>query len=239
MKNTIILCMLYFTILSNLNATELRKKIVVLDTGLHVSQMKKSYLCKNGIVSTVGDTAIISEKLSSDQQAHGQNVIGLIGSRIDVTKYCIVSVRVYTKHIQPLGYLKGLNYANSLYNVVAVNISSSGESINYKHNPYLMEEHAQITKLIHKGVKVIVAAGNSHKNLSNKNCSSFPACLKFYYDKLDYGHNFIVVGSKTTPASNASSGFTVHLKDGYYRGTPPMGGTSQATAIFTGEEFSK
>ncbi len=48
---------LFFSVLAN--AKETRKRIIVLDTGISASQLSESYLCKNGVVSVIGNSPII------------------------------------------------------------------------------------------------------------------------------------------------------------------------------------
>lgn len=236
MRNILILLAL-LCITFNLEARETRKKIVVLDTGIHVDQLYRKYLCKNGVVSVANNDGSASGYLRG-YQAHGQNVVGLIGSRINTEKFCIVSIRVYSWNLRAIGYLEGLEYAYNLTNVVAVNVSTSSTTTT-GHTSYIMKEHAKMLKLVQKGVKIHVAAGNDSLILKRKTCGVYPACLKPFFDELGYSKYFTVVSSKTTSESNWATSFITQVKDGHNKGKPPMSGSSQATAIYTGEEFSK
>lgn len=230
MKLLIFLAFMAFGL--NSHAQETRKKIVVLDTGIYAQQAKKKYMCKNGYIS-------LSKGNPKSTHDHGPNIVDLIGTRIDIKKYCVFSIRVYNHNIQTEGYLKAFDVISNMTNVVAVNIStSSSTATKHSEEPYLLKEHAGISKLVFKNIKVNVAAGNAKRKMGAKDCESWPACLKPYYEYLGY-NNFDVVGSNTGNYSNYSEEFEIHIQDGTNKGEPSMSGTSQSTAIFTGEEFSK
>lgn len=207
-----------FLILLSLNCfAESRKKIVVLDTGANLSQRNKSYLCDS------------KQDFSFSSFNHGQNIIGLIGERINIKKYCIVSIKIYNNSLRPSKYVSSLKSISKIKNVVAVNLSLSGTG-------YLQVEHWYIYKMTHSGIKVFVSAGNNKEKLTEKKCNIYPACLKLFYMK---NPNFVVVGSSTGNYSNYSDYLPIKLRDGTKQGNPAMTGTSQSTAIYAGELFNQ
>lgn len=219
--------MIYLFLLLSLSVfAETRQKIVVIDTGVWAFQSLEPYMCDNSRLG-VGPSWI-------DKHGHGSNVIGLIGSKIDSKKTCIVSIKLdISQSTNPeVEILKAAQMAEKL-NPVAVNISMAG-TLHYD------SEQEVIIRMINKGIKVIVAAGNEDINL-DKQCVIYPACylrdIKLTKTFVNTS-NFLVVGAKDTGSSNVGSVVTVTAV-GAKQGIPVMTGTSQATANFTGKLFSK
>jgi hypothetical protein len=221
MKKKIIAFILLVSLTSIANAREKRGKIVVLDTGLGLHQVNKPYICK-------GFKQPLAWNLKSDiHYQHGPNIIGLIGSRIDSKRFCILSLNIYNDDLKSRGYITALFKTTRLNNVVAVNLSLNGKG-------YIALEHVFISMLLKKNIKVIVSSGNEGKLLTRLNCPHFPVCLKSFYLN---DENFIVVKSSTGDYSNYSNFIPMKSEDGTDRGQPPMTGTSQATGVFTGSLF--
>lgn len=217
--------LLFFLMLLNTYASyaDYREKIVVIDTGLSEKQFTQNYICKNGAISAVPNVDSI------DRHGHGTNIIGLIAEKINPSKQCIVSIKVYhdmNSNIE--AYLTGLKIAVSL-KPTYVNISMNGPSFDTNEFKYLFQ-------IIKNGGIIAVAAGNENINL-DFNCDSFPACYKDSLPK-SYRNKFFVVSSKTTGSGNTGSIVSVYL-DGKDKGIPKLTGTSQSTAIFTSLLISK
>lgn len=213
---------------------ETRKKIVVVDTHLRKNLFSRDYICKTklGQPETYNASRAPLQVFRPD---HGSNVVGIIGDRIDKTKYCIVPISWMLSDGDE--YFKLLKIAEKVENIVALNLSISSTA-KLGENPYDLREHASITALLLKGVDVIVAGGNDGRLLTEKSCLVYPACLKNYYNAVGL-KNFFVVTTKTLKSSNKSTIFKMEERVGNFIGTPRLSGTSQATAVFTGERFSK
>jgi len=200
---------------------EIRIPVVVVDSGISHYQAKKSYMCENGVLSTVGDNGI-------DEHGHGMNIIGIIASKIN-KKYCIVSIKVHSKKAASMSsYVAGLRIAVSLYPSI-INISMDGEVSDFFETLYLQ-------RALSRGTKVVVAAGNNSVNLDS-NCKAFPTCAKKDISRL-YSKNMFIVGATNTGSSNYGSIIT-HRLPGKNLGFPKMSGTSQAAASLTSKLVQK
>ena len=216
----------------NIAARESRKVIAVIDTGFYSQDINKKYMCKTAHWSVPLYLPHFSKKgliPVSTFNEHGPNVIGLIGNKIDSTKYCIKSFRVL-KIVATTSYLAALKAVVKEKNLVGLNISMGGDA-------YFEEENEALKKLVKRGVKVNVAAGNDSRILTKKECTYYPACFKLR--KAYQSNNFKVVGAVDTGSSNTSEDFEILYRKGLEQGTPVKTGTSQATANYTGEIFSK
>jgi len=188
-----------------------RIPIAVVDTGVNLNKSNSKYICKGLSMNVNGKSSPFR-----DDTGHGSNVVGLIIKNINIQKYCIEMIK-YETSINTYETAKAINYAITTHSKY-INLSLSGmDSSN-------AEEYAFRTA-ISEGMRISVAAGNNHLNLDVL-CNIYPACYTIN-DK-----NYHVIGSYTGHFSN--TGVTVtHYEDGMNRGSPPMTGTSQATAIHT------
>jgi hypothetical protein len=91
-------------------------------------------------------------------------------------------------------------------------------------------EYSYLSEIHKRGVKIVVAAGNNGMELK-KGCNFYPACHKYFL------HNMIVIGNLHNRDSNYGE-IIDYMIDGNRKGFPRMSGTSQSTAIFTGQLFS-
>ena len=193
-------------------ATELRTKIAVVDTGINQSQSLQRYMCEDGVKN-------MTNYKRSDSHGHGSHIVHIIGTRIDTIKYCIVSYKVYDRAngkvlnntIKALRDIKKSNYK-------FVNISMSGG--------YDAVEFNLMTQIINGGTKIVVAAGNDKLYLTRDKCKTYPACYKIK-------KNYYVVSAYDVKHSNKGS-FTIKERGrniSSYGGK--MSGSSQATAIYT------
>lgn len=217
---------------------EHRKVIIVVDSGVYEDQITKPYMCNLDHLSTIkGTPAIVRHPFwfflfNEDSKiitTHGENIINIIGSKIDYTKYCVRSIR-YIARNRRSEYIQAIKLVSDMENVVAVNLSLSGDEFDE-------EELKLMKKLIKKKIKIISAIGNDNLVFSKEqSCLAYPACLKAKFKNND---NFVVVMSTDTQSTNMSTFFEVKSRPGYKQGVPKMSGTSQATANYTGDLFSK
>lgn len=231
---------------------DLRKKIIVLETPIEDSQVNEDYMCKNGsVASSIGRNSHMSElelNFYGDSRVHhGTNIVGIIGSKIDKSKYCIYHISyIYPASEDSFGYLKMMWYyaairkASKLKNVVGINMSLAS---NNAANQFNQEELAALSNMTKRGIQVVVAAGNDNLDLTKENCFTYPACLQPMVGKPE---NFHVVGGVKlpwgvvhNPSSNKSEYLRMDLDAWLEQGTPKLSGTSQAAANFTGKLFSK
>lgn len=221
---------------------------MVIDTPIHESQLKESYMCRNGSVSIEPGKLSYFKYGESVEEVyhHGQNVVGLIGNRINSDKYCIYHIAYYfPKEFKEwkVPYMESLAKILTLKNVVGVNLSIA-DSTNEKKN-YMDSEFRVIDTLTKANVKVVVAAGNNNEVLKKEDCNVFPVCLKL---RLKRSENMYVVGSDTYVKnkngtvhkfSNISIDVDMIYEDGVDQGVPAMTGTSQSAAKYTGRLFSR
>jgi hypothetical protein len=192
-------------------STDDRIRIVIIDTGISVSQYNSSYVCKDGHKSFV-DTDIY------DTNGHGTNIISIVSLGINVRTHCIVSYKFYSdsKSNSIEQVINALLSAMRDDRIKYINMSMEGAG------SYIFEKKL-IRALLDRGVIITVAAGNKRQDLDIE-CNTFPACYK---KDLDY-ENFYVVGSKLT-SSNYGKVVT-DIFSGRNVGSPIMSGTSQASA---------
>lgn len=228
-----------------------RKKIVVIDTPIAQEQLSSPFMCQNGSISI--DPKVKSYYTQSEYSVidfkfhHGQNIVGLIGSKINTKKYCIYHIAFFfpknEKNDHFKDYYRAILEAILLENVAGINLSISGMA------PDDLET-VLVGFLNYKKVVMNVSIGNESTELTEDDCKAFPSCLKL---KLKHKELFTVVGSytghygqkdcdqKKSPNcyTNRSKVLGVKWVDGTNKGSPMMSGTSQATAIITGDMFSK
>lgn len=216
-----IILMLVFLISYNCFAEETRDKIVVIDSGVGISQFNKHFMCKNGSITTFPNSTIF------DNDGHGTNIIGLIASKINSKTQCIVSIKTWDVEANMDAYLNALEITRNL-KPKFVNISMTGEGFNFK-------ELMGLISITNNGGTIIVAAGNEGINLDN-DCKIYPACYKKIISRFNK-NKFYVISTLTTGSGNSGSIVSAYL-DGKNKGFPVRSGTSQATAIFTSLKIS-
>jgi subtilisin family serine protease len=200
-----------------LAAIETRGRIAVIDTGISTKQLNSDYMCKDMPVFTVNN------RTGLDYNGHGTNVVGLIAERIDKTKYCITSYSM-TPGNSTSEYMYFLRKVLE-HGAVGVNISLEG--------PFVIEGEAELLEKITEKAKVFVAAGNAEVDLDEQ-CNAYPACYRLQNKKIN------VVGNRRFFWKYSNYGDIVNIwKDGVNKGFPVFTGSSQSTAIATGEFFSK
>ena len=122
-----------------------------------------------------------------------------------------------------------LRYAINI-KVDFINISGGGSGFHE-------DERKLISSALHRGITIVVAAGNDKCQLGKGSCEYFPAM---------YDRRIIVVGNGRTEKDRAPSSNWGSVVDFWIDGTEkkgeygkPMSGTSQATAIQTGKLVRK
>ncbi len=208
-----------------------RGHIYVLDTEVSVTA-NEPYICKEAASERSSmRSAVRASKAKQGLQAHGDNVVSIIGSKIDKSRYCIIPVTVFfgpELRFDEEVYLKSLYTALQDPMAVGVNLSQAGGRA-------VPGERESFSALVKRGVKVVVAAGNESLVLSEVSCPIYPACHALKIKDED----FIVVEAEDLPVSNYPK-FPHARAPGVRRGTvSPMSGTSQATAEHTGSLFGK
>lgn len=204
--------------------TDKRKPVVVVDTGIDFKDSKITpYICINGHQDYTGEGL-------HDYVGHGTNVAWQIIKSFNKKKYCVLSVKYYTRTGSMSSNnlnreLEGIKYAMQI-KAVLINFSGGGES-------YSSSEEAAINEALNSNIKVVVAAGNNGSNLDSK-CNFFPACLKS-------NKNLYVVGSLSKEGNKMSHSNYGKVVTNWALGDrvedqngKPLTGTSQATAVVSG-----
>jgi len=211
--------------------------VAVIDTGVDVAAV--SHLCQTGHMDFVTHSSS-----PVDYHGHGTHIASLIEKNAGEGDFCIVSLRYYsesaTGNVNLANMIKAINYAIDLH-VNYINISGGGAE-------YSEEEFQAIKKALNRGIKIVAAAGNDHRDISIKDNRYYPAC----YDKrITVVGNLAEDGSRS-PSSNYGEptnrweiGTGVRANVPCYNAydKPPcsgkLTGTSQATAIATGKLINK
>jgi subtilisin len=159
-------------------------KVAVIDTGFDATYLQQLHLCDNELHHDFTGEGI------SDSVGHGTNVSGLIIAMSKATKaqLCLIQYKVYSE--KATAYSTVSNTIGAIEMAIAskvdvINISMSGQGSSLK-------EKRAIIKALDKGIKVIVASGNSGAYMGSGNCTYFPAC---------YDARIIVVGNGVKQAS--------------------------------------
>lgn len=197
------------------------KTVAVIDTGIRREVLDGGYdngICKFGHKDLTGNGL-------NDTNGHGTNVSGLIQRNAGGSNYCQVIIKYYDENHDRSNidrFIAAIRYAIDL-KVDYINISGGG--------PYAYQEEKEaINKALEKGIKIISAAGNNHSDLDVN--PYYPA----YYSGKVYVVGNGVDEEHKAPTSNY--GHRVNLwRDGQNQTAYGITntGTSQATAIFTGE----
>lgn len=241
--------------------------VAVIDTGIDEKLMDSDILCKEGHKDFTG-TGL------QDNHGHGTHISGLIeqyaknyifryGESPNSIKnikanYCQIILKYYDPKARGadnlINTIKSFRWAID-HKVDVINYSGGGKE-------FSNEEKLIVTEALNKGIKVVVAAGNESKNLSDDPCSKIKSfkkkflCLKNRDPKVKYGvyypaiydNRLYVVGNLVnykTRVIASSSNYGTHINT-WEVGTNVlsrlpnakfgfMSGTSQATAIKSGK----
>jgi len=198
------------------------KTVAVIDTGLAEPILESGYrlgICKFGHKDFTGEGI-------KDTHGHGTNVSGLIHRGAIGSNYCQVIIKYYSKSASNKENLDrmiaAIKYAVAI-RVDYINLSGGGIA------PF-PEEKAAVDDALKHGIKIIAAAGNEKTDLAKQT----------YYPAM-YDDRIIVVGDGVDEAHKAKTsnyGKRVNIwRDGVNQTAFGITetGTSQATAIYTGE----
>lgn len=207
------------------DTVESRTKVAVIDTGIHVYNEIKPYLCNDKHYDFSGTNL-------KDTQGHGTNIATIIVKDLHPTDICIQVIKYTTgtDMVKESNYIDALKQAVSDPQVKYINISSGG-------NGSLFEERQILLAALKLGKYVIVAAGNGSQDLG-LGCTEFPACYFFMRP------NFRVVGNgksneRRDPTSNYGFAVTDWIKGTTIcageteKGPICLSGTSQSAAFIT------
>jgi hypothetical protein len=193
-------------------------KIAIMDAGYVAdSAGPKLKLCKTGHYSFVKNKPGIFKNVRED---HGTVVGKIIASNLKNIDYCAVIYQIYDdkKHdVTFAAMVSALDHAIADH-ITAINISMAGGSSSDV-------EYLAFARASSNGIKMFVAAGNSHQNL-DVNCNVFPACYSV--------PNLFVVGAvdnprnKILPCSNYSNTIRLWYPGHYFFANDMHTGTSIA-----------
>lgn len=211
---------LLFQVPKTLTTYDYRQKIAVIDTGIEITEKTKPYLCLDNYYDLT-NTGI------ADKNGHGTNIAGIIAKHIDPKKSCLLIIKYYTEDSKSVELaIKGFEIAKE-QKVAIINFSSGG------FGKYENEQKA-IQKALENRINIVVAAGNYNKNL-RKGCDYYPPCYNF---NSKYFH--VVGNGNSEQTRDQSSNYGKMVTDwrdgvniegfGIY-----MTGTSQSTAVYSGE----
>lgn len=181
-----------------------KERIYVVDTGIHWNYSNKSFKCKDGHKNFA----------FSGYHPHGDQMTRLIIRGLDSNEVCLVDVRFYTPgasgQVNLWSLKKSLKYLLTQKPGI-VNMSLNGPVPD-------REEKELLHKLLSKGFKLSLTAGNEGDDLSIV-CNAYPAC--YFTNRISnvkISSNREKSANKNGPVTN-----TDHLK----------GGTSFSTANTT------
>lgn len=204
---------------------ETRIKVAILDTGLDLSDPRfKDVLCREGHRDFTGVGLI-------DRMSHGTHIAGLVKRYADTEGYCLMILKITAGGnygIEP--ELLALQFAIKS-GVKFINMSVAGEG--FSEEERLLLRNA----VINKGITVVVAAGNSGRNIDIPTQETYPANYNI--------PGMYVVGNNKkdggrAPTSNYGTKVNVWVVGENVISTVPglteeaMSGTSMSAAIQTG-----
>lgn len=200
--------LLILTILLTWVNKGMAKEIVYfIDAGFNFESTElKRYFCKNGYYSLVDNARPYID--------HGQRMTKIATNNLNPFKVCVVFFNVYDIKLQtmPISAIR-----DALTTMITMTPGYVNMSL-YDTSPDSIEE-LLIKRLIRKGFKFQIAAGNDGHDL-NKNCNAYPAC--YFTGK----ENHVKIVSNNGGVSN-KNGPVNTIDHKYWRGT------SESTANIT------
>lgn len=202
---------------------ESRERVVVFDTGIIPSLLQQPAFCKDWASASIYSSLNI-------QHDHGTKMATIIVKGMDISKYCLSMIKLgANKSGRLFGMEKSLINLSKMPKINIVNMSLQG--FKYKHTEYL-----SILRLLEKGVKINVAAGNSSADL-NLICDTYPACFAKLIEREPpninrFRSNFKVIGALGDYSNYGSDIVDIYLFGGPWRYAPTVG-TPAATALYT------
>lgn len=192
---------------------------------------------------------MIRKTIAQDNHGHGTHVTGIIAKHLKDVDYCILVLKYFdpnhsTNNLK--NTIKAFEYAVKM-NVDYINYSGGGTE-------YSQKEKNAVMSAIHKGIKIITAAGNERSNSDfNKYYPAqydprivnvgnrYPGFDKYKFTKEDrYGNKVNVVPSSNYGNSVDYYEVGVDVMSLYLGGTfAPMTGTSQAAPKALADEVKR
>lgn len=141
-----------------------KELVYVIDSEIRFRGPLSQFKCKKGHVSFVPNTQY-------DNMFHGTLISNFIIKDLNSSQLCLVNLKVWSQTLTDKQTIVAIE--NALQYLLTqpigfINISMSGALPSFK-------EHYFIRRLLKKGFRISLTAGNDGVNLS-KNCIAFPAC---------------------------------------------------------------
>lgn len=214
-REIILLIVVLFT--SYVLGAETRDRVLVMDTGIQITEVSSRYLCKDGHYDATGAGI-------EDLIGHGTNIAGLIAKGMDERKQCITVLKYYHTDEDPYNKQDPNEVLSNSWNHI-LTLKVKWVNMSFVGPIFINEEYKLIKSLLNNGVKIAVAAGNESINFDN-GCYRYPACYNIR------SSNYYVVAAKNAPFSNHNGPVNVYENGTWQRGKfgPLMSGSSQATA---------
>ena len=170
---------------------KLKKRLVILDTGVNVTSELKPFLCEDGHKSFLPNSS-----WNQDREGHGTLIVKTIAENINYNESCVVILKTADKGLE--SNKRAEAYATALLNLTRNHsgdvkvILLALEDVSY----FYKEIEWFNTILTNSNVKIVVAAGNSGVQLrENNSCPVYPACLKNKLSNKEVQSRFVIVGS--------------------------------------------
>lgn len=188
----------------SLNTQARTIKVAIIDSGIPLGFEGKYCMLVDFTNTSVYDTL-----------GHGTEMLQHIKDNAKDSDYCLYIIKIFSGERGDQGNTTKAFQLAYDYNVDIINYSANGLGPDRK-------ERVVINKLLNRGTKVVVAAGNNGLDL-NKNCRSYPAC---------YDSRIIVAG-------NLANKHLIHNTSNYgdvvdVWKVSGRGGTSASAAKHTG-----
>lgn len=169
-------------------------------------------LCKDGLrdFRKLKDSAYLD---------HASNVAALITQYAGPAKFCIIHYPVHTKNgLDWTAYFTALIDIIKSKNIDIVNLSMAGKSFSATESDLLLN-------ILKNNTVVAAAAGNEGLNLDKTGCIVYPACVH---------PSIFVIGANIEQSNYGSVVDLFEYGSNMSAGGVTLSGTSQATAVFTG-----
>ena len=221
MKEKFLAAIIAFVLLQLAVRAESRFKVYVLDTGINFNA--KYYKQGNGnLIYTPKNFKKFRCKdspINKDTHGHGTHMAIRIVEHLDFNKVCLYDLKYYFDNQNP-GDAQGKTFAllSFLYHKKPGVVNYSGGGFGYNET-----EARLIIRLIQKGFKFSLAAGNESLDLSAE-CDYYPAC--YYLKNTKVSTNFHKSTNKKGPVTHKQK-------------SSQLGASSEATAMTTSQWVRK
>lgn len=188
--------------------------VALIDTGVDVSKIDTSKLCKGGHYDFLAG----KEQIGPDKIGHGTSMFNTIVKYAKDADFCITVL----KSIEP-GTSVDLDRTLARSILYAITIKAKVINYSISGDNYMNFERMALKVASSSRIFIFVAAGNDGKDLDDE-CFIFPAC----YQNIQ---NLIIVGSKN---QSSNKGDVVKIRSEVWCDNK-MCGTSTATAATVGK----